>query len=199
MRVVQDILVPGGFARSFEAKKGQKIKVIDVEGKQVSDFMAFNKDDLAEKLSMPHSYMSALSLHIEQGYILRTNRRRPIFEVLASTAYSHDMILPACDEQRYRVDYGIQEPHRNCVYNFEEAFSAYHLTREHFANPFNIFQKTRITEDHQIIQEEGDSKAGDYLLLECLMDVVAAVSACPMDINPIGGNKITDIRIQILE
>ena len=199
MKIVQYILVPGGFARSFEAKKGQKIKVIDVEGKQVSDFMAFNKDDLKEKLSTPHSYMSALSLHIEQGYILRTNLRRPMFEVLESTAYSHDMILPACDEQRYRVDYGIKEPHRNCVDNFEEAFEPYHLTRENFANPFNIFQKTRITEDHQIIQEEGDSKAGDYLLLECKMDVVAAVSACPMDINPIGGNKITDIRIQVLE
>ena len=52
MKVVQDILVPGGFARSFEAKKGQKIKVIDVEGKQVSDFMAFNKDDLKDRKSV---------------------------------------------------------------------------------------------------------------------------------------------------
>jgi uncharacterized protein YcgI (DUF1989 family) len=31
------------------------------------------------------------------------------------------------------------------------------------------------------------------------MDVIGAVSACPMDLNPIGGGEITDLMIRIEE
>ena len=199
MNLVEEIIVLGGHARSFEAKKGQLVKVTDLEGQQVADFMAFSKDNLKEKLSPSHSYLSALSLKIEPGYILRTNLRTPIFLVKEATSESHDLLMPACDEQRYRVDYGLEGYHRNCIDNFEEVFAPYGLNRENFSNPFNIFQKTSITPDGRMIQETGDSKAGDYLLMECLMDVVGAVSACPMDVNAIAGSKITDIKIQIYE
>lgn len=199
MKVLKEILVPGGFARSFEAKKGQLVKVIDIDGGQVADFFAFNRNDLKEKLSPSHTYMSALSLQIKPGYILRTDLRRPIFEVIEDTAKCHDLLLPACDEQRYIVDYGITDPHRNCVQNFEDVLEKYNLNRKNFNNPVNFFQRTKITDDGQLIQEEGVSKPGDYILLECKMDIIGAISACPIDVNPIGGNKITDILIQVLE
>ena len=200
MKIINEIIVPGGHARVFEASKGQFVKVIDIEGGQVADFLAFNKDDLKEPLHVGHSYMTELSLRLYPGYILRTNKKAPIFEVIEDTSKSVDMILPACNEWRYIVDYGIEE-HRNCTANFEEVLGKYGLNRDNFANPLNIFQKTVISPDLRIEQVPCDSVAGDYLLLECKMDVVGAVSACPMDVNPIAGEsgRITDIMIQILE
>ncbi len=199
MNVLKEVLVPGGFARSFDAKKGQLLKIIDIEGQQVADFFSFNRNNLKEKLSPSHSYMSALSLQIKPGYILRTDLRIPMFEVIEATSKRHDLLLPACDEQRYIVDYGIKEAHRNCVQNFEDVLEKYNLNRENFNNPVNLFQKTRITDDYEIVQETGDSKPGDYILLECKMDIIGAISACPIDVNPIAGSKITDILIQVLE
>ncbi|NLW52843.1 MAG: urea carboxylase-associated family protein [Tissierellia bacterium] len=58
MKIISEIVVPGGYARSFEARAGQFVKVIDVEGGQVADFFAFSRDDLKEHLSVGHSYIN---------------------------------------------------------------------------------------------------------------------------------------------
>ncbi|HHU31384.1 MAG TPA: urea carboxylase-associated family protein [Clostridia bacterium] len=198
MEKIFEVRVPGGYARAFEAKKGQLLKIIDIEGQQVADFIAFNKENLKEKLSPSHTYIKILSLNIKPGDIMRSNLRNPMFEIIEDTGKNHDLLMPACDERRYLVDYGI-ENHRSCVQNFEEVLEKYNLNRDDFANPVNLFQKTRITEDGKLIQETGASKPGDYIVFKCLQDIIGAISACPMDVNPIGGDKITDILVQIFD
>ena len=68
---------------------------------------------------------------------------------------------------------------------------------ERTADPFNIFQNTALGPDGILSQQRSLSKPGDFLLLEAAMDALCAVSACPMDLNPIGGDQITDIQIRI--
>ena len=121
-----------------------------------------------------------------------------MFEVVEDTAKSIDLLIAACDERRYLVDYGV-ENHRSCVANFEEVLKPYGITRKVFPEPVNIFQKTKIEPDGKLIQQPCPTKPGDYMVLKALMDVIAAVSACPMDLNPIGGSKVTDILIRIYE
>ena len=198
MKLINEILVPGGHAKAFEAKKGQLIRVIDVEGQQVADFIAFNKENPTEKISPSHTYMKTLSLNIKVNDEFRTDLRNPMFKVIENTAKSHDLLMPACDKYRYLVDYGV-ENHRSCVDNYLEVLADYDIDERLFNRPVNLFQKTKITEDGTLIQETGASEAGDYILLECMQDVFGAISACPMDLNPIGGSKITDILIQIYE
>ena len=198
MKLINEILVPGGYAKAFEADKGQLIKVTDIEGQQVADFIAFNKENPTEKISPSHTYMKILSLNICVNDEFRTDLRNSIFKVIENTAKSHDLLMPACDKNRYLVDYGV-ENHRNCVDNFTEVLADYNLDIKAFSRPVNFFQKTKIAEDGKLIQETGASEAGDYILLECMQDVFGAVSACPMDLNPIGGSRITDILIQIYD
>jgi uncharacterized protein YcgI (DUF1989 family) len=197
-KLVSEIRVPGGHARTFEMKKGQLLTITDVEGQQVADFIAFNKNNHEEKLSPPHTRTSLLSLRINVGDKLRSSLRNPMFEVIEDTTGSHDLLIAACDERRYLIDYGV-ENHRSCVANFEEALKPYRITRNMFPEPFNIFQSTKIEPDGRLIQQPCPSRAGDYIVLRALMDVIGAVSACPMDLNPIGGSKITDIMVRIYE
>jgi uncharacterized protein YcgI (DUF1989 family) len=194
----QDLLIPGKHARAFEVKAGQRLQIIDVEGQQVADFFAFNQDNREERLSPPHTRTSLLSLQIKVGDKLRSSLRNPMFEVLEDTAGSHDLLIAACDERRYLVDYGVAE-HRSCVANFEEVLKPYGIGRAGFPEPVNIFQSTRIEPDGRLIQQPCPTKAGDYILLRALMNVIGAVSACPMDLNPIGGSRVTDIRVRIFE
>jgi uncharacterized protein len=119
-----------------------------------------------------------------------------MFEILEDTAGSHDLLIAACDERRYLVDYGV-ENHRSCVANFEEVLKHYGIGRDLFPEPVNIFQNTRIEPNGKLVQQKCPSKAGDYIRFCALMDVIGAVSACPMDLNPIGGDKVTDILVQI--
>lgn len=197
-KLISEVRIPGGYAKAFEVKRDQLLTITDVEGQQVADFFAFNKDNHAERLSPPHTRTSLLSLQIQVGDKLRTSLRNPMFEVIEDTAGSHDLLIAACDERRYLVDYGVRN-HRSCVANFEEVLKPYGIPRSMFPEPFNIFQSTKIEPDGKLIQQPCPTEAGDYIVLRALMDVIGAVSACPMDLNPIGGSKITDILIKIHE
>ena len=196
--MAKELRIKGGYAGVFEVRHGQYVQIIDLEGGQVADFIAFNLHNHAEKLSPTHTRTSLLSLKFAVGDVLRTNFRNPIFEVIEDTVGSHDFMIAACDEHRYLVDYGVDD-HRSCVDNFEEILKPYNITRSQMADPFNIFQNTAIESDGTLVQLPSQSKPGDYLLLRTEMDIIGAVSSCPMDLNPIGGNSLTDIQIRIYE
>lgn len=196
--LVSEVRVPGGYAKAFEMKKSQFLTIIDVEGQQVGDFVAFSKSDLKEKLSPVHTRTSLLKVKISMGDILRSNYRNPMFKIVADAVGCHDILLAMCDEQRYLVDYGVKD-HRSCLANFEEVLRTYGISREQIPDPFNTFQHTKIKADGSLLQLPGLSQPGDCIVLQALMDVIGAVSACPMDLNPIGGNKISDLIIKINE
>ena len=197
-KLVKELRIPGGHARAFDMRRGQFLKIIDLYGGQVADFIAFNLKNQDEKLSPTHTRTSLLSLKFSTGDELRTNIRNPMFLVAEDTVGNHDFMIAACDERRYLVDYGV-ENHRSCIANFEEVLEPYKISRTRLPDPFNIFQCTAIGANGNLIQKPSASKPGDYLLLQAKMDVIGAVSACPMDLNPIGGEKITDIQIRIFD
>jgi uncharacterized protein len=192
----REIPIPGGTAEAFEVKQGQTVTIVDVEGGQVADFIAFNKADIKETLSPTHTRTSLLSLRFTVGDLLRSTLRNPMFEVVEDTVGNHDFMLAACDERRYLVDYGV-ENHRNCVANFEEVLCGHGIAHNDLPDPFNFFQCTQIDTTGCLIQAPSTSVAGDSVTLWAEMDLICAVSACPMDLNPIGGNRITDILVRI--
>ena len=96
------------------------------------------------------------------------------------------------------MDYGVSE-HRSCVANIEEALAPYGIGRALFPEPFNFFQYTEIKSDGQLVQQPSQTSSGDFIFLEALQDVIVAISACPMDLNPIGGSRITDIRVCVYQ
>ena len=175
-------------------KKGQLITITDIEGGQIGDFIAFNKNNHDEKFSPSHTRLKLLSLKIKVGDMLWTNYRNSIFEVVEDTVGTHDLLIPACDEWRYLVDYGVKE-HRSCVTNFEEVLSPYNIHRNQISDPLNIFENTPSDHNGKLSQEPTISKAGDRLVLRALMDTICAVSSCPMDLNISGGANITDLLV----
>jgi uncharacterized protein YcgI (DUF1989 family) len=189
------IAIPGGTARAVTLHAGQRLRIINVEGKQVADFMAFNAADLDESMSTLHTLVSLKRLFPTAGDQLRTNRRRPMLEITRDDTGRHDMLISACDPWRYEMDFGVTG-HRNCSDNFLEAFAPWKRARHQLPQPVNFFQHMRYP-DGQAEWCESLAKPGDVLELRALMDVVAGVSACPMDLNPISGFRVTDIALEI--
>jgi uncharacterized protein YcgI (DUF1989 family) len=197
-RKIQEIRIPAGHARAFMVKESQYLKIVDLEGGQVGDFIAFARDNFKEKLSPVHTRTSLLSLKVSVGQSLRSNLRNPMLEIVEDTVGCHDLLLAMCDERRYLVDYGVKN-HRSCTANFEEALEPYGIGRHHFPDPFNAFQNTEIDPSGRLVQAPGLSRAGDYIIFRAHMDMIGSVSACPMDLNPIGGGKLSDLLVQIYE
>jgi uncharacterized protein YcgI (DUF1989 family) len=137
-------------------------------------------------------------LYVKQGDRLSTILRRPMFEILEDTCGQHDLTIPACDPQRYMIDYGLTD-HRSCRMNLAEQVTEYDIPFEYLPDPVNFFQKTPVLDGGKYARAPSPSRPGDKVVLLALMDVVAVGSACPQDLAGSNGLPITDIKFVIHE
>jgi len=190
------LTVPGGYGRSIDVAKGQYVAIRDIEGGQCGDFWAIDADDLDHYLSPSHTWVHLGSIQPKVGDELVTNRRAPILRIISDDVGWHDMLVPACDKQRYERYYGVTG-HRNCHDNFLEAMSKRDWGKRPVPQPFNLFMNTFIEPDGTMLIRDPISKTGDIILMLAQMSLIVVVSACPMDLNPVGGQGITDLEILV--
>ncbi len=199
MPKVNEVLVPAGHGRAFRVPKGALLEVVDVEGQQVADFISINELDRSEFLSATHTRSTTLRLNLQVGDRLQTNWRRDIYEVVSDDVGTHDVITSMCDARRYKIDYGV-ENHRSCRTNFTEALQPWSYEEWQIPDVINIFQNAPIHGDRTFGNEVPKSKAGDKFVMRALIDgVVAAISACPQDLNPCNGFHPSPILARIIE
>jgi uncharacterized protein YcgI (DUF1989 family) len=193
------IIVPGGEGKAFFVQKGQYVVVKDLEGKQVADFIAFRADQRNEFVSTNHTCTMNGRLILKKDDFLYSNLRLPLLKMVKDTVGTHDLMFPCCDPQRYKQDFGIKN-HRNCRENFVSQLESYGISYTQMPNPVNVFQNTPVHSDGTIGEaHEPRSQPGDYVVFKALVDLVAAISACPQDQTPLCGWKITDIGVDIRE
>ncbi|MBI4256410.1 MAG: urea carboxylase-associated family protein [Candidatus Rokubacteria bacterium] len=190
------IHIPATTGRAVTLRAGQTLRIVNVEGTQVADFIAYNADDMTEALSTIHTLVSLGRLFPTAGDQLRSNRRRPMVEILRDDTGRHDMLIAACDPWRYEYDFGVTG-HRSCSDNFLQALREWRIERHQLPHPVNFFQNMRYP-DGRVEFGESIAKAGDAVELRALINLVAAVSACPMDLNPISGYKTRDLAIEVV-
>jgi uncharacterized protein len=199
MGMVNEVLVPAGHGRAFKVPKGALLEIIDVEGQQVADFISVTESDPKEWLSATHTRSTTLLLNLKVGHRLQTNWRRDMFEVISDDVGMHDLITSMCDARRYRIDYGV-ENHRSCRSNFVEALAPWHYEEWQIPDVINIFQNAPIHPDRTFGNQVPMSKPGDKIVLRALIDgIVAAISACPQDLNPCNGFHPSPILARIVE
>ena len=192
----QDVVVPGGHGAAMIARPGQLLTIVDWEGEQVADFVAFSEHSQREWLSTVHTRSATLRLNLAVGDTLESNWRNPMFEVIQDDVGVHDVITSMCDERRYLIDYGVVG-HRSCRSNLAEAFEPWDIDDWQIPDPFNLFQNAPIRSDRTFGNERPTSRAGDKIVLRVLMAVLVGVSACPQDLNACNGYKPSPIHIQL--
>lgn len=192
----QEVLVPARSARSLVVPQGALFEIVDVEGQQVADLVAFRSDDRNEWLSTSHTRGSLQSLKLRVGGSLVSNFRRPLLRIVGDDVGTHDLLFAMCDEARYRVDYGISD-HANCRNNLTAALAPWSVESWRIPDPVNVFQNSPVDSEGGISSAAPRSRAGDRLVLEALDDLVVGVSACPQDQNPCNGWNPTAILLRL--
>ncbi|WP_296062821.1 aminomethyltransferase family protein [uncultured Amphritea sp.] len=193
--------VPSCSATSYEVKAGEWIQVIDVEGKQCSDFVAFDAAALKEGREEP---LDAVATRTLNGLTLpqpglhskfTDARQQTMLEVVQDTVGRHDSFLFACNSKYYENSgyFG----HINCTENFNRSLKRYGIAPRAGWPAINFFFNTHAGDCGTIGFEEPWSRAGDYVLLRASRDLICASSACPDDIDPANGWNPTDIHIRI--
>jgi uncharacterized protein YcgI (DUF1989 family) len=182
----------------IEAKQGDLIRIIDVEGSQVADAFAVSSADRSEWLSTANTRSGTLRLFPQLGETFLTNRFHPILTLAYDTSPGvHDMLFRACDPHMYEM-LGVVGHHPNCHDNFLQAAGAAGWVPPEVPDPVNFFQNTPVSADGVLRAETALSKAGDAVTLRAEMDLVIVVTACSMDYPRINGERCTGIRVEIL-
>lgn len=183
----EDIIIPARTGRAIQVKAGAYFAIVAAEGPQVADLWAFAQPDASEFLSTEHTRSCLDRLTPRVGDSFYSNRRRPILTVVADTSPgTHDLLFSACDEARYRR-LGHSGPHRTCVDNMREALREFSLAPPEIPCPVNIFENVAIGPDGTLAITPPEVRPGEAITLRAEMDVIAVVSACPMDIVPTNG------------
>ncbi len=184
-----------GEAEALELKTGELLQIIDVDGKQVADFVVFSLADRDEWGSTSVSRAANDNIMMTLGTQVWSNRRRPILELVEDTVGRHDMLYACCDPVRYEA---LGAPgHANCRGALAEALAAYGVGLDGVPDPINWFMNVAIKQRGELEVREPLSEANDHVLLTALMDVVVGVSACPQEMNATNGGTPTDILVRV--
>ena len=135
---------------AFTLKKGQKLKVIDPQGEQVSDIYCFSSDDKKEYLSSGRSLDYNESTEFGKGSALYSNRSNVMLEIVEDTVESHDFLLTPCSIDTFKHFYPDEEPVPGCHGNLVNAFASYGITEEFINTTFNIFMNVDIATNGKI-------------------------------------------------
>jgi len=163
---------------AFRLAKGQRLKVIDPQGEQVSDLVAFNAEDTGEVISSGRSLDYASKIYLTTGDTIYSNRSNVMLRIVEDTVGRHDFLLTPCSKDTFRIIYGDQHPHRGCFGNLAEALEPYGVKPDEIPTAFNVFMNVTIDAEGRLAVEPPLSKAGDYIVLEAQQDLIMALTAC---------------------
>jgi aminomethyltransferase len=200
---VLDIRVDAATAREYEVEQGQYIQIIDVEGRQCSDFLAFNARRLADGAergldSTTTRYLMG-NAYPQPGLFGKffDQDAQPLVEVVRDTVGRHDTFGLACNAKYYE-DMGYPG-HVNCTDNFNERLARYGVAPRAGWPALNLFYNTMFDENHLLVFDEPWSRPGDYVLMRAMTDLVCASSACPDDIDPSNAWVPTDVHVRVYD
>ena len=174
---------------AFKLKKGQKLKVIDAEGEQVSDMVLFNAKDRREKLSSGKTLDFEESILISSGNFLWSNRSNKMVEILEDTNGRNDFLLAPCSPETFEVMYDYDGYHPSCFENLYTSLKEFEIQPDDIPTAFNIFMNVQFDEKGKISVDPPLSKAGDYVLFEAKMDLIVALTACSAEDSNNGSFK----------
>jgi aminomethyltransferase len=196
-----DLRVDRATALSYEVREGEYIQVIDVQGRQCSDFLAFHREKLENGLERGMDGVTTRTL-MGAAYPLPGLYSKffdvdmdPLVQVVRDTVGRHDTFGLACTA-RYYEDMGYPG-HVNCTENFNQQVDPYGIAERAGWEAVNFFFNTRIEADNVIVSDEPWSRPGDYVLMKAMTDLVCASSACPDDIDPANAWECTDIHVRV--
>ncbi len=171
--------IPPRSGAAFTLEAGQTLTVIDPQGEQVADLLAFNRHDTAEVISSGRTLDYASRLFLTRGDPLYSNRSAVMLRIIEDSVGRHDFLLTPCSADTFRIIYGDAEPHQGCFGNLAHALAPYGITPDQIPVAFNVFMNVRIDgESGELRVAPPLSRAGDRIRFLAEQDLIIGLTAC---------------------
>ena len=189
-------IVPAAFGAGLRLKRGERLRVIDPEGGQTGDLVAFSHDG-RQRLSNGRTFDYGGKIYVSTGDVLWSDRSSPMMTIVADEVGRHDLLFAACSIEMYRIQYGVTGPHANCHDNLCSALRELGIEPDPLPTPLNLFMNVEVAADGRLVFAPPKSRAGDSIVLRAEMDLAIALSSCPAATCN-GGAPIKPLAFEIL-
>jgi uncharacterized protein len=194
--IILDEIVPATQAWGGAVRRGQRLRIVDCEGRQAVDFLCYNMHDKEERYSAPNTIKAAGTISLTKGHTLYSDLAQPIFKIVEDTYGSHDTIGGCCSAPSNLMLYGVANC-PGCRENFLKALAKFDMGRRDIVPNVNFFMRVPVERAGAAAIARGDSPPGSYVELEAAMDAIVAISNCPQINNPANDFNPTPIRVII--
>ncbi len=199
--IKDEFIINNSTATSYEVESGDFIQVIDLYGRQCSDFQVFDAAKLEKGIELsidPIVTRSIIGLNYAKPGLFAKYFDRDqdaLVEVIQDTCGRHDTFGNACSSKYYE-DVGYFG-HANCSDNFNTALQPFGLNERRAWQAINLFFNTGLDAANVFFFDLPWSTPGDYVLFQAQKNLVVASSACPCDIDPANDWNPTDICVRV--
>lgn len=163
----------------FRLQRGGILTVIDPEGEQVSDLVAFATDSSADEwLSSGRTFDYESTIYLTTGHTLYSNRSNPMLTIVEDTVGRHDFLLAPCSPEMFERTYGYDRSHPSCFRNLADNLAPFGIQEDRIPTAFNIFMNVEMSPAGELAVAPPLSKAGDHITLRAEMDLIVALTAC---------------------
>ena len=179
----------------FLLGRGEVLRVIDPEGEQVSDLVAFRRDDPTEWLSSGRSIDYNNTIYLTTGHVLYSNKSQPMLTILEDRVGKHDFLLTPCSQEMFKLLYDVDGYHPSCFGNLATNLAQYGIAGHQIPTSFNIFMNVDVGPTGSLTIGPPLSRAGDFMELRAEQDLVVGVTACSAENS--NNNRFKAIELEV--
>jgi uncharacterized protein YcgI (DUF1989 family) len=184
---------------AFRLTKGELLTVIDLEGEQVADLVAFNGNDPGEWLSSGRSIDYANTIYLTKGHTLYSNRSIPMFSIVEDDVGRHDFLLTPCSPETFQIIYKNTAPHPSCFENLRRNLEQFDIPADQIPTTFNIFMNVEVAANGTLSILAPRSRPGDSITLRAEMDLIVGLTACSAEMSNNYAFKPIAYRVRSLD
>lgn len=205
--VINEFVIPKCTGKAFRVNKGEMLRVIEYEGKQVAGLIFLNAHNYKEQFMAEFSgglnyfHPSGLGSHYRLARLYSKVPYENVMLTVTDNKVGDHFLGPHCT--RTMMDIWGAPGHRSCSDNFTDALSEFGLELGDIYSPsvFNAFANVRIDPggEGRIRIEPPRTEKGDYIEFLAEMDVLVAASVCPDDKSAMNDHSCKAIQVQVLK
>jgi urea carboxylase-associated protein 1 len=195
-----DSVLGSGLGFSRVVKRGETLRIVDLEGNQAVDTLFFNAEDPTERYSAVDTIQRQGGIYLTSGSPLVSSQGNVMLKITADTCGRHDTLGGACAAESNQVRYAIDKKYmHSCRDNFllEISQRRPELSLRDLTANINFFMNVPVSPEGELHFEDGISAPGRYVEMRAESDVIVLISNCPQLNNPCNGYNPTPVRLLV--
>ena len=164
---------------AFVLERGATLFVVNAEGGQVADLVAFAAGDRREHVANGRTFDYESTIRLGAGNRLWSNRSRPLMTIVRDDSGEHDFLLAPCSRDTWRICYGgAHDDVPGCFGNLARALAPYGIARDAIPTAFNVFMRVEVASDGTLAVRPPRARPGDTVALRAEERLIVGLTAC---------------------